>query len=67
VPLRDVGFGKEVGEALCRRRVWLIEQELAREEQGRMIYRGNLLDLYLHFRKEKTACPRFLRKAVWSP
>jgi hypothetical protein len=31
-----------------------------------MIYRANLLDLYLPFHKKKTACPRFLRKAVWS-
>ncbi|MDE2166256.1 MAG: relaxase/mobilization nuclease and DUF3363 domain-containing protein [Alphaproteobacteria bacterium] len=43
VPLRDSGFGREVRDALARRRQWLIEQELAREEQGRTIYRANML------------------------
>lgn len=42
-PLRDAGFGRDVREALARRRQWLIEQDLAREEQGRIIYRANLL------------------------
>ncbi|MBS0220362.1 MAG: relaxase/mobilization nuclease and DUF3363 domain-containing protein [Proteobacteria bacterium] len=40
---RDTGFGREVREALARRRQWLIEQELARAEQDRMVYRANLL------------------------
>ncbi|MDE2113019.1 MAG: relaxase/mobilization nuclease and DUF3363 domain-containing protein [Alphaproteobacteria bacterium] len=43
--LRDRGFGREAREALARRRQWLIEQDLAREEGGRMIYRANLLGL----------------------
>jgi type IV secretory pathway VirD2 relaxase len=43
--LRDSGFGHEVRDALARRRQWLIEQGLAREEQGRTIYRANLLAL----------------------
>jgi type IV secretory pathway VirD2 relaxase len=42
---RDAGFGREVREALARRRQWLIEQELARAEQDRIIYRANLLGL----------------------
>jgi type IV secretory pathway VirD2 relaxase len=43
VPLRDGGFGHDVRDALARRRQWLINQELAREEQGQTIYRANLL------------------------
>jgi type IV secretory pathway VirD2 relaxase len=42
---RDAGFGREVREALTRRRQWLVEQELARAEQDRVIYRANLLGL----------------------
>lgn len=42
---RDAGFGRELREALARRRQWLIEQELARAEQDRIIYRANLLGL----------------------
>jgi len=42
---RDAGFGREVREALARRQQWLIEQELARQEQDRVIYRANLLAL----------------------
>lgn len=43
---RDVGFGCEVNEALARRRQWLIEQALAREDEtGRTFYRANLLNL----------------------
>jgi len=45
VPLRDGGFGREVREALARRRQWLIEQELARDEQSQTIYRANLLSI----------------------
>jgi type IV secretory pathway VirD2 relaxase len=43
VPLRDSGFGRDVRDALDRRRQWLIEQELAREEQDRIVYRANML------------------------
>ena len=43
VALRDLGFGREVRDALTRRRQWLIEQGLAREEQDRTLYRGNML------------------------
>lgn len=42
--VRDAGFGKDVNAALVRRRQWLVEQDLAREEQsGRTIYRSDLL------------------------
>ena len=43
VPVRDGGFGREFREALARRRQWLIEQGLVREEQDRIIYRRDLL------------------------
>lgn len=43
--LRDAGFGREVRNALDRRRQWLFEQELARQEQHRVIYRANMLGL----------------------
>ena len=42
-PLRDSGFGREVREALQRRRQWLIEQDLAHIEQGQIVYRAGLL------------------------
>ncbi|MBU6298651.1 MAG: relaxase/mobilization nuclease and DUF3363 domain-containing protein [Alphaproteobacteria bacterium] len=43
--VHDAGFGHEVNEALARRRQWLIEQDLAREdESGRTFYRANLLN-----------------------
>jgi len=44
-PVRDVGFGREVRAAQARRRQWLIAQELAREEQDRIVYRTNLLGI----------------------
>jgi len=43
ISLRDAGFGKEVRDAQSRRRLWLIEQDLAREENGRIVYRSNFL------------------------
>jgi hypothetical protein len=45
MPLRDGGFGREVRDALARRRQWLVEQDLAREEQDRTIYRANMLGI----------------------
>lgn len=45
VPLRDAGFGREVRDALTRRRQWLVEQELARRDQDRITYRGDMLRL----------------------
>ena len=41
--LRDSGFGREVQDAMQRRRQWLIEQGLAQEEQGRVTLQRNLL------------------------
>lgn len=43
IPVRDVGFGREVREALGRRRQWLIEQGLAREEGERTKYARTML------------------------
>lgn len=43
--IADAGFGREVHEALGRRRQWLIEQDLARQDQDTIIYRANLLNL----------------------
>jgi type IV secretory pathway VirD2 relaxase len=45
VPLRDRGFGREVRDALAQRRQWLVEQQLARDEQDRTVYRANMLGL----------------------
>jgi type IV secretory pathway VirD2 relaxase len=42
---RDAGFGRDVRDALIQRRQWLIEQELAREEQDGVLYRANMLAL----------------------
>lgn len=41
--LRDSGFGREVRRALTQRRQWLLEQGLASEQQGSIVYRANLL------------------------
>lgn len=41
--MRDMGFGREVREALVRRRQWLVEQGFATEEQNRIVYRRDLL------------------------
>ena len=41
--LRDSGFGREARQALARRRQWLLEQGLASEQQGSIVYRANLL------------------------
>jgi hypothetical protein len=42
---RDAGFGREVKNALARRRQWLIEQGLARGEGNRIIYRADMIAL----------------------
>ncbi|MFI5024475.1 MAG: relaxase/mobilization nuclease RlxS [Alphaproteobacteria bacterium] len=44
-PVRDAGFGREARESLVQRRQWLIEQELARQEEDRTVYRANMLGL----------------------
>jgi type IV secretory pathway VirD2 relaxase len=41
--LRDSGFGREVRQALAQRRQWLLEQGLASEQRGSIVYRANLL------------------------
>ena len=41
--VRDLGFGREVRDALVRRRQWLIEQGLAREELDRTKYSRTML------------------------
>ncbi|MAM38981.1 MAG: conjugal transfer protein TraI [Sphingobium sp.] len=41
--LCDAGFGRETRAALAARRQWLIAEGLAQEEQGRIVYRANLL------------------------
>jgi hypothetical protein len=43
--VRDAGFGHEVRDALTRRRQWLVEQDLAREELDQTVYRRGLLDV----------------------
>lgn len=43
--VRDAGFGREVRRALDRRRQWLVDQELARQEGDRIVYRANMLGL----------------------
>lgn len=41
----DRGFGREVQEAQQRRRQWLIAQDLADAQQGRIVYRAGLLSV----------------------
>jgi len=41
--IRDSGFGQELRAALARRQRWLVEQDLARQEGDRMIYRAGML------------------------
>lgn len=43
VSLGEARFGREVRDAQSRRRQWLVEQGLAREEGTRLAYRSNLL------------------------
>jgi type IV secretory pathway VirD2 relaxase len=40
----DQGFGHETREALQRRRQWLLEQDLAKVEAGRVVYSAKMLD-----------------------
>ncbi len=42
-PLRDAGFGRETRQALALRRQWLIDQDLARQDQDQIVYRAGLL------------------------
>lgn len=43
--IADAGFGRDVREALARRRQWLIEQDFAQQGQDRILYRANMLNL----------------------
>ncbi len=42
-PLRDAGFGAEVRAAQTLRRQWLIAEQLAEAQDGRTVYRRNML------------------------
>jgi type IV secretory pathway VirD2 relaxase len=42
-PLRDAGFGHDAREAQARRRQWLIAGQLAEEQNGRAVYRPDML------------------------
>lgn len=42
-PLRDAGFGREVRAAQAMRRQWLVAERLAEEQDGRTLYRPNML------------------------
>lgn len=42
-PLREAGFGQEVRAALAQRRQWLIDEGLAAERDGQVIYRSGVL------------------------
>ena len=42
-PTRDSGFGRDMREAMNRRRQWLIEQGLAREDQDHTVYSATML------------------------
>jgi type IV secretory pathway VirD2 relaxase len=42
-PIREAGFGQETRKALAQRRQWLMDQGLASEKHGSIVYRANLL------------------------
>lgn len=42
-PVRDAGFGREVRAAQALRRQWLIDQQLAEEQDGQTIYRSGMI------------------------
>ena len=42
--VRDSGFGREVRSALALRRAWLVQEGLAQEEQGTILFPSNLLE-----------------------
>ncbi len=43
LPLRDAGFGQEVRAAQAARRQWLIAEGLAKEQDGRTLYRPDMI------------------------
>ena len=42
-PLRDAGFGRETRQALAQRQNWLLAQNLAHRDEGRVVYHKDLL------------------------
>jgi type IV secretory pathway VirD2 relaxase len=44
-PLRDAGFGRQVRQAQAVRVQWLIDEQLARSEEGNLTYRRGAIDL----------------------
>src|SRR3546814_18359931 len=42
-PLPDAGFGHDARAAQAQRRQWLIAQGLAEEQDGRTVYRANMI------------------------
>lgn len=44
VPLRDAGFGRDVGNAQARRRQWLLAQQFAQELHGHLVPRPGMID-----------------------
>lgn len=44
VPLRDAGFGRDVGNAQVRRRQWLLAQQFAQELDGHLVPRPGMID-----------------------
>src|SRR6185369_11802787 len=42
-PLRNAGFGRDARDAQTRRRQWLIAQQLAQEQDGRIVYRPDMI------------------------
>ena len=46
--LRQSGFGKELSDALSRRRQWLISQELARMDDDKIVYRTGMVSELRH-------------------
>lgn len=43
MPVRDAGFGHEVRTAQAARRQWLVTEQLVEEQDGRTVYRRNML------------------------
>jgi type IV secretory pathway VirD2 relaxase len=43
-PLRDAGFGRDVRDAINRRRLWLVNEQLADELDGKTTFRPDLID-----------------------
>jgi type IV secretory pathway VirD2 relaxase len=42
-PVRDAGFGRDLRDAMERRRQWIMEQELGDDRDGTMVYRPDAL------------------------